>query len=111
LGDFACRCWPLLEPLLLEWLAEDEARAIQAEKLSGRPVHLHDGAPCVNDEEGVVHGREDGFQLQSASFVVQTFDGDARLYGDGAEAEDIRIFVGFGSIALRGEHTEHPIAG
>jgi len=33
------------------------------------------------------------------------------LVRDGAEAEDIRIFVGFGSIALRGEHTEHPIAG
>src|SRR6266852_6992146 len=62
-GDFARRYRPLLEPLLLEWLAEHEARTVQAEELSGRPVQSHDGAPCVDDEEGVVHAREDGLQL------------------------------------------------
>ena len=42
---------------------------------------------------------------------AQALDGDARLRGDGAQAEQIRIVVGFGSIALRREHAEHPIAG
>ena len=118
-GDLARRCRPLLEPLLLEWLADDEARVVQAEELPGRPVQSHDGAPCVNDEEGVVHGREDRFQLQSVSLVLQghllrranAFDDGTRLHGDGAQAEEIRILVGFGPIALRREHTEHPIAG
>src|SRR6266545_4714979 len=119
------RSWPVRSSistwaaLLLEGLAEDEARTVQAEKLSGRPVQSHDGAACVDDEEGVVHAREDGLQLQGVSLVLhghllrhaQALDGDTRLRGDGAEAEDIRIFVGFGSIALRGEHTEHPLAG
>src|SRR5882762_1273619 len=47
-GDLARRGGPLIEPLLLEWLADDEARAVQAEEFSGRPVQSHDGAPCVN---------------------------------------------------------------
>ncbi len=102
---------PLLEPLLLEWLAQDEARVVQAEELPGRPVQLHDAAPCVDDQEGVAHGREDGVQLQTASLVVQALDGDARLHGDGGEAQDIRIFIGLGSIALRGKHTEYPTLG
>src|SRR5205807_10022968 len=96
-GDFARRYRPLLEPLLLEWLADNEARAVQAEELSGCPVQSHDGAPCVNDEEGVVHGREDGLQLQSTSFVLQghllrranTFDGGTRLHGYGAQTDEI----------------------
>src|SRR5712671_8024956 len=50
-GDFARRYRPLLEALLLEWLAEHEARTVQAEKLPCRPVQSHDGAPCVDDEE------------------------------------------------------------
>src|SRR5712691_7464991 len=62
-GDFARSYRPLLEPLLLEGLAEHEARTVEAEELSGRPVQSHDGAPCVYDEEGVAHGREDGLQL------------------------------------------------
>ncbi len=62
-GDFARGYRPLLEPLLLEGLAEHEARTVEAEELSGRPVQSHDGAPCVYDEEGVAHGREDGLQL------------------------------------------------
>src|SRR5205807_550947 len=85
----------------------------------GCPVQSHDGAPCVNDDKGVVHGREDGLQLQSASFVLQghllrranTYDDGSRLRGDGAQTEEILIFVGFGPIALCREHPEHPIAG
>ena len=118
-GYFTRRYRPPLEALLLERLAEHEARAVQAEELPGRPVQSHDGAPRVDDEEGVVHGREDRLQLRGVPFVLhghllrhaQALDGDARLRSDGAQAEEIRFFVGFGSIALRREHTEHPIAG
>ena len=118
-GDFTRRYRPALEPLLLERLPEDEARTVQAEELPGSPVQAHDGAPCVDDEQSVVHGRKDGLQLGSVAFVLhrhllrhaQTLDGDTGLRGDGAQAEEIPIFVGFGSIALRREHAEHPIAG
>ncbi len=66
-----------------------------------------------------MHGREDRLQLRGVSFVLQghllrhaqALDRDTRLRGDGAQAEEIRIVVGFGSIALRREHAEHPVAG
>ena len=42
---------------------------------------------------------------------AKTFDGDRGLRRDGAQTEDIRIFVGLGAIALDREHPEHPVAG
>src|SRR5438309_1409068 len=64
LSDLARRIRPLLETLPLEGLTEDEARAIEAKKLSGSAVEPHDRAARVHDEERVVHAREDGFELQ-----------------------------------------------
>src|SRR3989442_3967765 len=70
-SDLACRHRPLLESLPLEWLAQDEARAVEAKELSGRPVQAHDRAPRINDQERVVHAREDRFQLQRVPFMLQ----------------------------------------
>ena len=109
----------MLEPLAIEGLTEDEAGAVQGEQLSGRPVQPHDRASGIDDEEGVVHAREDGLQLQGVPFVlerhlfgrVKTFDVASRLCRDSAQAQKMCLLVGVGAIALRGEHTEHSFAG
>ena len=89
-GDLSRGHRPLLDPLPFEWLAQNEARAIQTEELSSRPVQPHDRPSCVNDEERVGHAREDGLQLQCMTLVLQgqllrrakTLDRDSRLRRD-----------------------------
>src|SRR5207247_11254579 len=57
--------------------------------------------------------------LQCVTLVLQgqllrrakTLDRDSRLCRDRGQAEYVGLAVGFGSIALDGDHPEHPIAG
>src|SRR6185503_11360985 len=118
LGHLACGVRPLLETPWLEGLSHDEASAVEAKELTRRAVESHDRASGIHDDQGVVHARQDGLELERMPFVLdghliaraKSLDGRARLRRYRAQAEKVVLVIRLGQIALRGQHADHTLA-
>src|SRR5438067_11977606 len=115
LGDGLRPQWPVAPLFMIEALAKHDAGADGPEDRARRYIQAHDASRAVEDEQRVVHARENRLELtDSAGRIVRAtvlaqFERGCDLRRHGLNQQQVILVIRSPSVALKREHADEAI--